>query len=54
MYEKGKIEISQTDLIRYSFKILCSEIKKTIIIFGYGILSNQLLYTLMYLSYLKL
>lgn len=51
LYEQGKIDKSQIDLIRYSFEILCSEITKNIVIFGYGILSNQLYYTLMYLIF---
>lgn len=51
LYAQGMININQIDLIRYSFEILCSEITKNIVIFGYGILSNQLYYTLMYLIF---
>lgn len=51
LYAQGKIDINQIDLIRYSFEILCSEITENIVIFGYGILSNQLYYTLMYLIF---
>lgn len=48
---QGMIEKNQIDLIRYSFEIMCSEIAENIIIFGYGLLSKKLIFTLMYLIF---
>lgn len=48
LYMLGMIEQNQIDVIRYAFEIICSEITENIIIFGYGILSNQIIDTLMY------
>lgn len=51
LYTEGMLEKNQIDLIRYSVEIICSEITENIMIFGYGIFTNQFLFTLMYLIF---
>ena len=51
LFTQGMIEKNQIDLSRYSFEIMCSEIAENIIIFGYGLLSKKLIFTLMYLIF---
>lgn len=54
LYQKGQIEESQIDVIRYAFEIMCSEFTEILVIVIFGITTNQVLETVLYLIFFQI
>lgn len=51
LFDKGHIKEDQIDIVRYAFEILCSELTDFIVIILYGIFTNQMIQTILYLIF---